>query len=109
VFFKVGQSYASILSPAIPCIRVWEVFVQGGMETVKGCHAEGSPLACFGLGWPVSSEDRMDWEHSGMIEQPDWEDDQYDDEEPEINDDFPMYLEYDDWKYDHIPDQELDW
>jgi hypothetical protein len=45
VFFKVGQSYASILSPAIPCIRVWEVFVQGGMETVKGCHAEGSPLA----------------------------------------------------------------
>jgi hypothetical protein len=51
----------------------------------------------------------MDWEHSGMIEQPDWEDDQYDDEEPEINDDFPMYLEYDDWKYDHIPDQELDW
>lgn len=60
----------------------------------------------------------MDHEHSGLIEYPsgdedlyeqdaydDWEDDIFapdyeEDEEPEINDDFPMYLEYDDWKED---------
>ena len=52
----------------------------------------------------------MDWEHSGMIEfadsddYDDWEDEQFEDEEPEIDDDFPMYLEYDDWKYDYSGD-----
>lgn len=29
-------------------------------------------------------------------------------EEPDAYDDFPMYLEYDDWKYDHI-DTGDDW
>lgn len=28
--------------------------------------------------------------------------------EPDYDDDFPMYLEYDDWKYDHI-DTGDDW
>lgn len=31
-----------------------------------------------------------------------------DDEEPEVNDDFPMYLEYDDWKDDFRSDYDSD-